>query len=826
MNPQFDIRVAKFGGTSVADVERMRTAVRLVFKEMENHPGSRMVIVTSALGGLTDRLIAAIHAAEARTDEHKGILEEIGHRHLEIIDSAVLEQERDTRKEQLQTVLNELEELLQGIYLLRECTPRFADAVLSAGERMSAPILAALFRAEGHNAVDIDARNLIRTDDTFGEAVVDFPTTRELVREALSGVPEDAIPVITGFIGSTPEHVTTTLGRSGSDYTATLLGAALDASEVVIWTDVDGVLSVDPRIVPEAFTLPVLTYREAAELAHFGAKVLHPRTMRPLERERIPLVIRNTHNPAAEGTRIGSEGIVGAPVKAVTSIRDVALITLDGAGLIGVPDLTARAFDSLSQKDVSVLLIAQASSEGSLCFAVRERDRESAMRLLVREFERECERGDLHGIRSESGLAVIAAVGEGLRHHVGLAGRMFSTLARARVNVAAIAQGASDHNLSCVIQNSEAPLAVSALHESFALNRLRAHLVVIGTGGIAQRLLAMLQDQAKYLLENQRLNLQLIGMADSRRVLWQESGLPFGEAVERLTLKEGSGDVLTEITSRLREAHLERLIVIDATASEEVARRYPEWLEIGAAIVTPNQRAFTIESDVYNVVHTASRKAGIPLLYDATVGAGLSVLATLRDLLRTGDRVHQIEGVLSGTLAHVFAAIHNGQSFSNAVRDAAEKGLTEPDPRVDLSGEDVVRKLLLLAREMGRSVEPADVQVQSLVPEQLSSIPLDEFWKKLPLVDSFWEKKVAELKSRNRRLQFVALLADSQIRAGVQGLPLASPLAVSSGSPVVYAFHTDRFQSHPLVVQGPGAGRDVTASVLLADIVRAAEAMR
>ncbi len=814
-------RVAKFGGTSVGTPERIGEVVRLVAAMPET---VRPVVVSSALGGVTDRLIAAIESAKGRTGEHRDILAALRERHTETLDALAAEDDREALREHLSTLFEATAELLHGVYLLRECTPRFQDGIISVGERLSVPLVAAAFRAAGHDAVALDATQFVRTDDAFGEAAVDFAETRRLVVERFAELAPGTIPVVTGFVASTDEGVTTTLGRSGSDYTATILGGALDADEVVIWTDVDGVLSADPRIVPEAFSLEHLSYREAAELAHFGAKVLHPRTMKPLEKAGIPLRIKNTMRPDAEGTRITATPPPSAStIKAITSVRDAALVTLEGAGIIGVPDLTARVFEALADAELPVLLIAQASSEGSLCFAVREADRAEALRVLNKEFERECERGDLHGIHDLPNVAVLAGVGDGMRTQPGLAGQMFATLGRAHVNVLAIAEGASEHNLSAVVADDDAPRAVAALHETFALRRTRAHLVVVGVGTLGTKLLALLEKQAPDLLEAQRLNLRLVGIADSERLAWDPAGIAFGDARERLASGEASD--LDALTDRLHDARLERLIVVDATASEAVAQRYPDWLRAGAAVVTPNKQANTLGADLYDAIRTAARDGDAPFLYETTVGAGLSVISTLRDLVRTGDHIRRVEGVLSGTLAFLFNTMRDGASFSEAIRRAAERGYTEPDPRADLSGEDVGRKLLTLAREMGLRPEPSAVQVQSLVPEALRGESLETFWAKLPQADAFWQKKLAEYAGRDEQLQYVAVLEAGQIRAGVQALAPSSPLRDLRGAANVVAFYTDRYAPEPLIVQGPGASAEITTAVLLADIVRAAEAM-
>ncbi len=816
--PAAPLRIAKFGGTSVATPERVREVVRLVAAM----PGRR-VVVTSAFGGVTDRLLAAIEAAKARTGEHDRILEALRTRHAEALGTLVLEAEREHVRPTLGAVFDATAELLHGVYLLRECTPRFQDAILSAGERLSAPLVAAAFRQAGHEAVALDARDFIRTDADWGEAAVHFAETERLVQTAFAGIAPETIPVVTGFVASTAEGVTTTLGRSGSDYTATILGGALGAAEVVIWTDVDGVLSADPRVVPEAFTLPHLSYREAAELAHFGAKVLHWGTMRPLEKKGIPLRIKNTFRPDAAGTLVLADPPPsGAAIRAVTSVRNAALVSLDGAGLLGVPDLTARAFAALAAAELPVLLIAQASSEGSLCFAVRGGDAAEAVWVLERAFERERERGDLRGIGATPDLALVAGVGRGMRETAGLAGRMFATLGRARVNVLAIAEGASDHNLSAVVGDAEAPAAVGALHEAFALGRTRAHLAIIGTGTIGRRLLALLARQAPDLLERQRLNLRLVGLASSRRLAWDEAGLGFEAALGRLGGAEPSDDVLGALTERIASARLERIVLVDATASEAVARRYAEWLRTGAGVVTPNKQALTLDAAFYDDLRAAAREGEAPFLYETTVGAGLSVISTLRDLVRTGDTVRRVEGVLSGTLAFVFNAMREGAAFSEAVRRAADSGYTEPDPRADLSGEDVGRKLLILAREMGLRADAAEVE--SLVPEPLRDVPAEAFWERLPEADAGWRARLGAL-APGEQLQYVSRLAPDGLRAGLQVLDPASPFADLRGAANVLAFHTDRYAGDPLVLQGPGASAEITASVLLADVVRAAEAL-
>ena len=811
------VHVAKFGGTSVGTPERVQRVVELATHDSFE---GRRVVVSSAFGGVTDRLLAAVEAAVARTGEHRAILREVRERHAEAVLVLAREDERAELSEGLDGLFTEIGELLYGVYLLRECNARFRDAIVSAGERASVPLVAAAFRSAGHEAVALDATAFIRTDDSFGEAAVDFDTTRQRVSETFDALPEDAVAVVTGFVASTADGVTTTLGRSGSDYTATILAGALDAQECVIWTDVDGVLSADPRVVPDAFSLPRLSYEEAAELAHFGAKVLHPRTMRPLQAQGIPLRIKNTLRPDADGTLIGpAEGESVGEIKAVTAIRDVALVRVLGGAVLEVSDLAHRVFGPLADAGVPVYLVAQASSEGSLGFAVRQLDAESAVRVLNRALAREIERRDVLGIEVESGGAVIAAVGAGMHRSSGLAGQMFATLGRAHVNLLAFAQAGGDHACSALVDDDDVLQGVRALHETFARRRLRAHIVLIGAGVLGRRVMALLATQSEA-LRTSGLNLSLVGLAGSRRLLWDESGLDPAEARNQLKTAELSD--LDALVERIVAARLERMIVVDATPSADVAARHAALLGAGVAVVTPNKEAMGRSVSAWRQTEAAARAGEAPYLYDASVGAGLGVVARLRDLLRTGDTVQRIEGVLSGTLAFVFSQLRAGVPFSEAVAQAREAGLTEPDVRDDLSGRDVARKLALLAREMGIPADVDDAHIESLVPDELADGPLDVFWERLPEFDLAWADRLADGDA-----QYVArLYADGLVEAAVETVDATSPLAGLRGAEVAVAFHTARYGEHPLVLRGPGANADVTASVLLADIVRAAEAMR
>ena len=813
--------VAKFGGTSVGSPDRVRRVVDLVAARPH---GGRTVVVVSAFGGVTDALLGALDAALARAG-HADAVAAIRQRHEAALDALARPDEREAARLQLDARFHELGELLDGVSLLREATPRTRDAVLGMGERLSAPLVAAAFRAAGHDAVALDATDFVRTDDRFGNAAVDFRATRQLASDAVGRLPESQIAVVTGFIGSTAGGVATTLGRSGSDYTATILAEALGAETCVIWTDVAGVFTADPRLVPEALPLARLSYREAAELAYFGANVLHPRTMLPAERAGIPLLIKSTLDPDLPGTRISSEtDALDLRVKGISSVRDVAVLMLEGGGIQSVVGVGARLFGALSTAGVNVQMTSQASSEQSVCFVVDGADAEAGVRALRAEFEREIARGDVRRVYAIPDCAVVSAVGEGMRHQPGLAGRLFATLGRAGVNVLAIAQGAAETNISTVVRGADVQAALRALHEAFPLRRARVHVVVIGTGLVGSKMVEMLAAHAPTLMTDDRIHLRLVGLANSRRMRWDPDGLGLADAIADLDANGLPSD-LDALDALLLAPGLERRIVVDATASEDVARRYARWLEAGVGVVTPNKRANTLDMAYYRQLREAASRREVSYHYETTVMAGLPVVFTIRDLLRSGDRVRHIEGVFSGTLAYLFNRLADGASFSDAVRDAKARGFTEPDPRDDLTGEDVARKLLILARETGRSIERDALAVESLVPPHLRDVPTSAFMDALDSLDAGWAARVAEARSKGERLAFVGQIDDDGARVGVASVPLSSPFAASRGTDNAILIQSDRYRETPLVVQGPGAGPDVTAAGLLADLVKAAELM-
>lgn len=810
--------VFKFGGTSVKDASRIRKVVELI--QQEDATVSRVVVV-SALGGVTDVLLNAIHEAVARSGKHRLLVEQVRSRHMEALEALVKPEEQPKILAELDTLFVTLTELLDGVSLLRECTPRAMDAIGGMGERLSVPLVAAAFRQAGEDAFSVYAAPLIRTDDLFGEANVDFETTNTLIAEAFADMKPGQIAVVTGFVGSTARGVQTTLGRSGSDYTATILAGALKSQRVIIWTDVDGVLSADPRMVPEAQTLSHLHYEEAAELAYFGAKVLHPRTMRPLVEGGLPLLIKNTMNPDAPGTWITNEHLENeSAVRAVTTIKGVSLVTIEGTGMVGVPGISARAFGAMAAKGINLIMISQASSEQSLVLVVREQDTEAALASARETFALELARGDVDTIQARKNCAVLVAVGDGMRSEPGVAGRMFSALGREGINVLGLAMSAAQNSITAIIDGERVREAVRVVHQVFIRGLQEVRVVLVGaTGGVGKALLGMLERQTDAIEAYTGLRMRLIGMASSSKMRLALDGLPADPAVLQ---QEGAEALDLEVlVDRLLDLPPGRILFVDCTASDALPPLYPTLLENGIAVVTPNKRANTRELSFYKRLQVLDRET--PFYYETTVGAGLPVISTLRDLLRSGDQLRTIEGVLSGTLAFVFSELSKGVSFSQAVLDARRRGYTEPDPRDDLSGTDVARKLLTLAREAHLAVELSDVDVENLVPEALRSLPLDQFLARVPELDAAWNARMAALQP-GQRLAYLGSVRDGKLRVAVETIDETSPFSRLRDTDSMVAYTTHLYQ-RPLVVSGPGAGPEVTAAGVLADVVHAARRM-
>ena len=828
-----NLRVLKFGGTSVATAEAIRQLIEIVAEARREGP---VVVVVSAFGGVTNALLAAADAAAAHDasygDQHAALVE----RHLAMAE-ALAPDEVGPLHQLLEARLGDLGDLLHGVFLLRECSPRTRDGVVSYGERCSAEVVAAALRAAGHAAVAHDARQSIVTDATFGRAQVDFEATRDRLRAAFLGedgeesapgeaLVETAIPVVTGFVAATPEGQTTTLGRGGSDYTAAILGAALDASAIELWTDVDGVLSTDPRVVSEAFPQREMSYSELMELSHFGAKVVYPPSIHPARRASIPLRIKNTFNPASPGTLItGDEAPNEHAIRGLASVDNVALLRLEGDGMVGVPGIAGRLFGALARAGVSVILISQGSSEHSICFAVAPGDTEAARRAVAEEFLLELRAGLVDPLVAEEDQAVVAAVGAAMHERPGLAGRLFSVLGRHGVNVKTIAQGSSELNISLVVDRHDGSKALRAVHGAFFHpRRRRLSLALAGVGRVGAVLLDQIRDTAPMLRERFDLEVEVVALASSKHLLIDRDGLDLD--TWRAALDAAPAPRRDALFDGLSQPAGDLRVFVDCTASDGMVGLYERLLGNGIGVVAANKRPFAGPLANFRALEAAAR-SGAALYHEATVGAGLPVLSTLADLVRSGDRVQTIDGILSGTLNAVLERVGAGKTLSEAVRSAYDDGLTEPHPWDDLSGGDVARKLCILARLAGWDVEPEAIEVEPLLPgDGWGAMDLDAFWRELPSLDEAFGQRQAEAQASGRRLRYVGRVADDGVWVGLEAVAAEHPAFALAGPDNLVAFTTERYCATPLVVRGPGAGPEVTAAGVLADVLKAADRLQ
>lgn len=824
------LRILKFGGSSVGSPERIRQVSELVAAQAAIGP---VVVVVSAMSGVTNELQAAARAAAAGSSDWRAILEGVIRRHREVL--ARLQEgreeepvEQEVAAEVTRLLDRDLSDLLHGISLVREASPRSMDAVLAHGELLSARLCSVALRGLGVDSVAVDARTFLVTDDGFGNARVIPEASEEGIRRHLgtTGEPGTPVPVVTGFVAATALGETSTLGRGGSDYTAAVLGAALGAEAIEIWTDVDGVMTADPRMVPGAFSLPALSYAELMELSHFGAKVVYPPTVHPARDAGIPLVIRNTFNPSFPGTLISHEvaSSNGAPVRGISSIHQVALLRVEGDGMVGVPGTAERLFGALARRGISIILISQASSERSICLAVDPSDLPAARKGVTDEFALEYRVGLLDELVVEEECAILAVVGEGMRTVPGIAGRVFSILGGYGINVRAIAQGSSELNLSVVVDARDEPAALRAIHDAFFFPGVRpAHLYLAGAGRVGETFLRQLADEGGRLREEGGFHLTLAGIARRGRGALRPSGIDPARWQEAVAEGEADLDALVEaaVTSFPRPA-----VFVDLTADDGPTRHYERLLRHGVSVVTANKRGVSGPEAAYRSLRAATGRGG-GLYIETTVGAGLPVLRTLADLVATGDRVERIEGVLSGTLSYLGGKAMAGGPFSELVRDAHRIGFTEPDPRDDLSGLDVARKLVILARVAGFSIEPEDVEVEPMLPVSgWASLDLESFWEVLPAADEAMRERIASASARGHRLAYLAEISAEGARVGLREVAPDHPCHGLQPGDNLIAVHSRHYRTTPLVVQGPGAGPEVTAAGVFADILRAAAESR
>src|SRR4051812_45958310 len=837
------MRVLKFGGSSLATPATIREVGRILLDARRREP---VIAVVSAFQGVTNQLLECARLAEGADDSYEEAFEQLARRHRSAVSHLLgpgrpkgvhragrrKGPDRPGRPEglryttarvraQVDALLDELRSTLQGIHLLRHCPLRALDMTASFGERLSAFIVAA-YLDRLHGAAFVDARDFLVTDDQFTHASVDFAATNRRARayfKRLLARSTSIVPVVTGFIAATADGQTTTIGRNGSDYSAAIVGAALNATVIEIWTDVDGVLSADPRVVPAAFVLPQMTYEEAMELSYFGAKVLHSASIAPAVAKRIPILIKNTFNPAAPGTLISRQAVDdGKLAKGITSVGELALLTLRGPGMVGVPGVAGRVFGTLAGKGVNVVLISQASSEHTICFSVRSVDTARAVEAIRQEFQFEFHAGSLQvDVRADQ--AILAVVGEGMKGRPGVAGKVFDSLGRQNINISAIAQGASERNISCVIDASQQVRALNAIHQGFFESRKRLAIAMIGVGNVGGAVLRQLEQQRAYLL-SKGFDVTVVGLANSRRFLVNPNGIDLANCTDLLRASSERMDVEL-FARRIGEMGITNAALVDCTSGASIVDAYPSFIEANLHIITPNKWANALPWRRYEALMALLDRRKRHFLFEANVGAGLPVVSTLRDLIASGDEIVRIEGVLSGTLSYLFNTFDGSVPFSELVREAHKMAYTEPDPREDLSGQDVARKLLILGRQIGLQLDLAEVKVDSLVPRPLSrGNYTSAFLSKFARYDAAMAERVTRAAARGNVLRYVGTLEKGKASAGLKEFPRTHPIAAAKGSDNVIAFTTKRYSRTPLVVQGPGAGADVTAMGVFSDILK------
>ncbi len=812
------MKVLKFGGSSVAKPERINQIVSILKAYKER--GETFAVVVSAFGGVTDSLIEMSKLAANGDEGYIDLLAKFRERHTAAALELISGKRQDTVLKDLIENHKVLEQLLRGIFLVREASLRTMDYVLSFGERNSAFIIANTLIENGLAADYLDARKVIKTNKNFGSAKVDLDETYGNIKDYFAAHPN--VQITTGFIASAKGGLTTTLGRGGSDYTAALLGAGLDAECIEIWTDVDGVMTADPRKVKKAFTMPSMTYSEAMEMSHFGAKVIYPPTLQPALQKNIPLYIKNTFNPDFAGTLVSHKSdAIGHAVKGISSISHIALMTLSGSGLFGVPGVAARLFGCLAQADINIILITQGSSEHSISFAIQPSFTKKAKKRIESEFEFEMRSGLVNPVKVEDDLAVVAAIGENMRFQPGIAGRIFQSLGKNGINIVAIAQGSSEFNISTVINRADERKALNAMHEEFFLSDTKVlHLFFVGVGLIGGTLIEQIKKQAAFLKEERQLEIKIVAMCNTKKMIFDEDGLDLENWKNQLDASEVAVD-MSSYLKQMYDLNLTNSIFIDNTASDGIAKYYEEILDKSISISTPNKIATSSEYLHYQQLKKIAKKRGVQFMYETNVGAGLPVISTLNDLIASGDKILKIEGVLSGSLSFIFNTFKKGEDFSAIIREAQTLGYTEPDPRTDLSGMDVRRKLIILARETGLPIEADDVVIESILPEACVKAPtVDAFFVEIEKANNHFEELRANAEAEGKVLRMIATLDGDKASIGLKAVDSSHPFYSLSGSDNMIVFTTERYKERPLVIRGPGAGAEVTAAGVFGELIR------
>ena len=806
------MKVLKFGGTSVGSVKSILSLKHIVENEARRQP---IVVVVSALGGITDKLIATAQQAVGGDEAWKNSFEEMVARHHKMIDTIITNTiDRENLFNKVDALFDQLRSIYFGVYLIRDLSRKTQDAIVSYGERLSSNIVSSLVRGSSWK----DSRDFIKTEFSHEKNTLDSLLTNQLVREAFADMPR--VTILPGFISCDRDTgETTNLGRGGSDYTAAIIAAALNAEVLEIWTDVDGFMTADPKVIRSAYTIDELSYVEAMELCNFGAKVIYPPTIYPVCIKNIPICVKNTFNPEGRGTIIkGKVENDSKAIKGISSIKGTTLITVSGLSMVGVIGVNRRIFTALADHGISVFLVSQASSENSTSIGVRDEEASKAVDVLNKEFEAEIEDGAMFPMHAESQLATVAIVGENMKHTPGIAGKLFGTLGRSGISVIACAQGASETNISFVVDSRYLRKSLNVIHDSFFLSEYKVlNLFICGVGTVGGKLIEQIKKQYEELKEHSRLKLNVVGIASSKNAVFSRDGIDLTNYRELLKASEPS------TPEKLRDGiigmNIFNSVFVDCTASKDIAALYPSFLEHNVSVVAANKIAASSSYEDYAYLKETAMRRGVKFLFETNVGAGLPIIGTINDLRNSGDKILKIEAVLSGTLNFIFNAISAEVPFSETVRLAKEHGYSEPDPRVDLSGTDVIRKLVILTREAGYRVEQADVEKHLFVPDSFFQGTLDEFWKRLPLLDADFEKRRRQLEAEGKRWRFVATMDGGKTCVELKAVGSTHPFYNLEGSNNIILLTTERYKDYPMQIQGYGAGASVTAAGVFANIM-------